>query len=249
MARKKLSIVIPVYNEEATLRELLDTVAETVLPVDREILIVNDGSVDCSLEIAEAWRDARANEALEVTLISQENRGKGSAVRAGIKASTGDVVIIQDADLEYDPNDYVACIEPILAGEVEVVYGSRERFAANHMHSSWAFYLGGMLVSSWFSLLYLTRLTDEPTCYKTFDGELIRTLLFEGDGFEWEPGITAKLLRLGFRIHEVPISYRPRNADEGKKIRASDGFRALWEALRWRVKSIDGERAKLRNRR
>ena len=126
-----------------------------------------------------------------------------------------------------------------------MVYGSRQRFAANHMHSSWAFYVGGMLVSAWFSALYQTWLTDEPTCYKTFDGELIRALLFEGDGFEWEPEITAKLLRLGFEIKEVPISYTPRKLDAGKKIRATDGFRALWEGLRWRFKSIDSEREKL----
>ncbi len=238
-----LSIIIPVFNEVKTVVDLLDLVARVELPVAREIVIVNDGSTDGSLELIRDWVAAHPD--LEAKLISRENGGKGAAVRAGIKESSGDIVIIQDADLEYDPNDYRACIQPILDGECHVVYGSRERFQGSHMHSSFAFYFGGMLVSLWFTILYCCRLTDEPTCYKTFDGELIRTLLFEGDGFEWEPEITAKLLRLGFRIKEVPIRYRPRQVDEGKKIRAVDGLRALWEALRWRFKSMASEREKL----
>ncbi len=243
MTPKKLSIIIPVYDEEQTLAELLDLVRDVVLPCERELIIVNDGSTDRSRAIIEDWLEE--NGPIDAQLLNQENGGKGAAVRTGIEASTGDVVIIQDADLEYDPNDYRICIQPILDHKECVVYGSRERFQENHGHSSWLFYLGGMAVSLWFSILYLTRLTDEPTCYKTFSGDLIRALLFEGNGFEWEPEITAKLLRLGYHIREVPIKYRPRKADEGKKIKASDGFRALSEALRWRFVSLDAEKKKL----
>ncbi len=243
MAKKQLTIIIPVYNEQETLAELLERVRVAPLAVSRQIIIVDDGSTDQSPEILKQW--AAAHPKLELQLIHQANGGKGSAVRAGIQVSTGDVVIIQDADLEYDPQDYPKCIDPILAGEFEVVYGSRELAPGKRRHASWASYLGGRAVTTWFNLLYGARLTDEPTCYKAFAGELIRALLFTGNGFEWEPEITAKLLRLGFRIHEVPISYSPRKPHEGKKIRWTDGFRALWEAWRWRFKSLAAERRKL----
>ncbi len=234
--QQKLSIIIPVYNEAATITDLLDRVAAVRLDVDKELVIVNDGSTDESARLIRDWRDSHP--ALEITVLTQENRGKGAAVRTGIAASQGDVVIIQDADLEYDPNDYRQCIAPILYGDAAVVYGSRERFKENHRHSSLAFYFGGMLVSLWFSILYQTRLTDEPTCYKTFKGKLVRALPIDGDGFEWEPEVTAKLLRAGVKIHEVPITYRPRKIDEGKKINWKDGMRALAEALRWRFKPL-----------
>lgn len=243
MPERKLSIIIPVFNEEQTIAALLDRVREAPLSIAKQLVVVNDGSSDQSPAIIEKWQADHPD--IELATLSQENRGKGSAVRTGIQNSDGDIIIVQDADLEYDPADIQKCIEPILAGDAKIVYGSRERFNENHQHSSWTFYIGGMLVSLWFSILYLTWITDEPTCYKTFDGKLIRTLLFEADGFEWEPEITSKLLRLGFKIHEVPISYRPRKVDEGKKIKWTDGVRALWEALRWRIKSVAAERAKL----
>ncbi|MDP6451325.1 MAG: glycosyltransferase family 2 protein, partial [Lentisphaeria bacterium] len=177
MADKMLSIVIPLYNEEATITELLDRVLAVDLPIDREIIIVNDGSTDDSRGLVEAWQ-ARlpADTGVMVRVIDKPNGGKGSAVRAGIAVSSGDVVIIQDADLEYDPQDYRQCIEPILAGRASVVYGSRERLPENRMHSSLAFYAGGLAVTCWMNLLYGASMTDEPTCYKTFDGPLIRTL-------------------------------------------------------------------------
>ena len=243
MPSAKLSIIIPVYNEAGTIAALLDRVAAVALPVDRELIVVNDGSTDGSGDLIRAWRAAHPEVAGQ--LLEQANQGKGGAVRTGIGVSTGTVVIIQDADLEYDPADYAKCIAPILRGEAQVVYGSRELLAANRHHSSWLFYLGGVAVSAWFSVLYFTWLTDEPTCYKTFAGDLIRALAFSGSRFEWEPEVTAKLLRLGYRIHEVPISYRPRRVTEGKKIRASDGFRALWEAWRWRFKSLAADRERL----
>jgi dolichol-phosphate mannosyltransferase len=243
---KTLSIVIPVYNEEETLVELLELVRNTPVSVPREIIVVNDGSTDRSPELLAEWIASVPDDG-EVTavMVSKENGGKGSAVRAGIEVSKGDVVIIQDADMEYDPNDYQRCIDPILSGEYKVVYGSRERFSENRMHSSIAFYAGGLLVTYWMNLIFGSSMTDEPTCYKTFDGDLIRALLFEGDAFDWEPEITAKLLRLGYHIHEVPISYMPRGIEEGKKITWGDGVEALTTALKWRLLPLGKERAKL----
>lgn len=243
MADKTLSIIIPLYNEEATITELLDRVLAVDLPIGREIIIVNDGSTDDSRGCVDAWQ-ARlpADPGVMVRVIDKPNGGKGSAVRAGIEVSSGDVVIIQDADLEYDPHDYRKCIEPILAGRASVVYGSRERLSENRMHSSLAFYAGGLAVTCWMNLLYGASMTDEPTCYKTFDGLLIRTLPFTGDRFEWEPEITAKLLRLGYGIDEVPVSYTPRKIDEGKKINWRDGVMALWTALSWRLRPMGAVR-------
>lgn len=247
MSNSTLSIIIPVYNEEGTITTLLDRVAAVELEgVDKEVVIVNDGSTDRSRELIGNWAEQHDEmPGLSVFVVDKENGGKGSAVRTGIEQSTGDVVIIQDADLEYDPNDYRKCIAPILAGESKVVYGSRERFAQNRSHSSWSFYLGGLTVTYWFNLLYGVSMTDEPTCYKTFDGTLIRQLLFKGDAFEWEPELTAKLLRLGYTIDECPISYQPRKVDEGKKIGWRDGIQALWVAFLWRFLPIGTERRKL----
>ena len=231
---KKLSVIIPVYNEEGTVTALLDKVIQSVISASLEIIIVNDGSTDGSPALIEKWvREHRKSHA-EILYLTKENGGKGSAVKTGIKASTGDVVMIQDADLEYDPADYEKCIRPILDGECRVVYGSREEENRNRLYSSPSFYLGGLLLTFWINLLYHSNLTDEPTCYKTFDGPLIRSMPIEGDKFEWEPEITAKLLRMGFEIREVPVSYYPRKINEGKKIKWHDGIQGLWTAFRWR---------------
>jgi dolichol-phosphate mannosyltransferase len=241
-----LSIVIPVYNEEETLVELLELVRKTPVSIPREIIVVNDGSSDRSPELMKEWVAGIPPDGdVTAVMVSKENGGKGSAVRAGIEVSKGNVVIIQDADMEYDPNDYQRCIDPILSGAHKVVYGSRERFSENRMHSSIAFYAGGLLVTYWMNLIFGSSMTDEPTCYKTFDGDLIRSLLFEGNAFDWEPEITAKLLRLGYHIHEVPISYFPRGIEEGKKITWGDGVEALTTALKWRLLPLGSERRKL----
>ena len=224
---KKLSIIIPCYNEERTVSTALDMVLAAPLSISKELVIVNDGSTDHSELEIKKWIDLHKSEC-EIKYLKKENGGKGSAVRMGIENSSGDIVIIQDADCEYDPCDYEKCIQPILNGETQVVYGSRERDVRNRTKSSWFFYLGGLSVSLLFNLLYGTSLSDEPTCYKTFDGDLIRSIKFRNNKFGWEPEVTAKLLRMGFNIVEVPISYHPRKINEGKKIRLKDGIEALW---------------------
>ena len=243
---KKLSIIIPCYNEQRTVSTALDMVLDAPLSIDKELVIVNDGSTDNSELEIKKWIDLHKSEC-EIKYFSKENGGKGSAVRMGIENSTGDIVIIQDADCEYDPCDYEKCIQPILNGETQVVYGSRERNIRNRTKSSWFFYLGGLSVSLLFNLLYGTSLSDEPTCYKTFDGDLIRSIKFKNNKFGWEPEVTAKLLRMGFNIVEVPISYYPRKVDEGKKIRLKDGFEALWLTFLYRFAIPSGKVAGEKN--
>jgi glycosyltransferase involved in cell wall biosynthesis len=231
-----LSVIIPVFNEEDLLGRLLDKVLEAPLSIAKEIIVVDDGSTDRSCREVERWMAEHPKAPLR--LFRKSNGGKGSAVRLGLEHSTGNIVIIQDADLEYDPRDYQACIDPILKGEASVVYGSRELGGKNSQRSHLTFYLGGLLVTFVTNLLFHSRLTDEPTCYKTFRGTLIRALPFEGNGFEWEPEITAKLLRLGFRIQEVPIRYNPRSIAEGKKIAWRDGLKALAVLLKFRLRPL-----------
>jgi dolichol-phosphate mannosyltransferase len=229
---RTLSIVVPAFNEAATIRELLERVAAVPLKLRREILIVDDGSSDDTAALAEAWTASRNGPGLSARVLRKENGGKGSAVRAGISASTGDYLIIQDADLEYDPNDYADLLAPLVAGEADVVYGSRV-LGPDRRGPLW-FYLGGRIITLWANLLYGARLTDEPTCYKLFRGDFIRALPLECRGFEFCPEVTAKVLKQGLHIVEVPIRYRPRSVAQGKKIRAGDGLRALYELLRWR---------------
>ena len=233
---KILSVVIPVYNEEHTVTKLLDRVCALSIPgVSLELLVVNDGSTDATADVLRNWAAGHENQpGLKVVIAEKSNGGKGSAVREGIRLSTGDVLIVQDADLEYDPADYAVCIAPILNGEAKIVYGSREDSNRNRIYSSPFFYLGALSLTFWINLLCNSDLTDEPTCYKTFDGNLIRSVPFEGNRFDWEPEITVKLLRLGYHIHEVIVTYRPRSVAEGKKIRLRDGFEGLWTALKWR---------------
>ena len=230
-----LSVVIPAYNEEATLESVLDKVAEVPLKLNMELLIVDDGSKDRTAEIAKAWADRNSDERISVKVITKENGGKGTAVRRGIDESTGEYLIIQDADLEYDPNDYIKLLEPMLAGEAEVVYGSR--ITGPDKPGSLKFYLGGKLVTLATNIIYWAHITDEPTCYKLFKGDLIRGIPLTCTGFEFCPEVTAKVLKRGLRIAEVPIRYFPRSIEEGKKIRSWDGVLAIWELLKWRFRN------------
>ena len=228
---KTLSVVIPLYNEADTVEELLQKVLTAPLSIDRELVIVNDGSSDASGTVIHSF--VRQHPEVRIKYLERINGGKGAAVRDGIRASTGDYLIIQDADLEYDPADYQRCIEPLMQNKVQVVYGSRVRQKGNK-YSALRFYLGGLAVTWFINLLFFCKLTDEPTCYKTFDGDLIRNLDFDCNDFGWEPEVTCKLLRLGYRIAEVPIAYFPRSFAEGKKIRWYDGAKAVFISLKWR---------------
>ncbi|HEY8599492.1 MAG TPA: glycosyltransferase family 2 protein [Thermomicrobiales bacterium] len=223
-----LSVIIPCYNEQRTILAILERVQ--AVSIVKEIIIVDDGSTDGTRELLAALVAGLPG----VTVLFHEgNRGKGAAVATGLAHAGGRVVIIQDADLEYDPEEYGAVIAPILAGEAQVVYGSRN-LQPNH-YSYRLFYWGGRLVTLVTNLLYGSRLTDEATCYKAFALPVIQGLHLESAGFEFCPEVTAKVLRRGYAIREVPISYHARPREEGKKIRASDGLRAIWTLLKYRL--------------
>ena len=230
---QKLSVIIPVYNEERTIVPLLELVLAAPLSVEREIIVVDDGSTDRSAQLIEeflSWYPVAP-----ITFFRKQNGGKGSAVKLGLQHATGDLVIIQDADLEYDPNEYQKCIQPILDGKANVVYGSRRLDLSNRQYSSLRFYIcGGRTVTAVTNLLYGAHLTDVPTCYKVFRRAVLDNIVIEGDRFEFEYEITAKLLRMGERIFDVPIKYFPRTKSEGKKIGWWDGIEAITTLLRYR---------------
>ena len=222
-----LSVLIPVYNEERTLERLLDAVEER--PEVSELVIVDDGSTDRTPEIL-SGRDFK----VPVQVIRHErNRGKGAALRTAIAAATGDVALVQDADLEYDPAEFPLLLAPIERGRAEVVYGSRS-FAAHSAYSFW-FVIGNKLVTLWTNVLFNSYLSDMETCYKLMPLSVWRSLDLRSDGFDIEPEITAKLLRSGRRIYEVPISYAARGRVEGKKLTWRDGVVALWTLSRIRA--------------
>ncbi len=229
----KLSIIIPVYNEAAHLDAVVTAVRAAPLPAAvtaREIILVDDGSSDGTGAAVEAYRGVP-----EVTVEHlATNQGKGAAVRRGLALCTGDLLIIQDADLEYDPNDYAALLEPLVRGETRVVYGSRflgRRFVPG---MRWPYWLANQVLRGLTNALYGARLTDEATAYKVFRVEVLRGLTIRARRFEICPEVTAKLLKAGERIVEVPIRYRGRTRAEGKKIRWTDGVSAVWTLVRYR---------------
>jgi glycosyltransferase involved in cell wall biosynthesis len=224
----RVSFIVPVYNEEATLEQLLARVHE--LPLDKQVVVVDDGSTDRSGEIAERW--ARDN---GVVLVRQENAGKGAAVRAGIARVDGDIVVIQDADLEYDPVEVPALIEPIERGAADVVFGSR--LSGGKPQRAYLFWhlVGNRFLSLLTNVLYNTTLSDMETGYKAFRADVLRSLDLREDDFAIEPEITAKVCKRKLRIYELPISYYGRSYAEGKKITWRDGFKAVWVLLRVRL--------------
>jgi glycosyltransferase involved in cell wall biosynthesis len=224
----KLSVIIPVYNEAATLQEIIHRVRSIGLVY--EIVVVDDGSADESPAILEKLQN-NGRPPL-IILRHSQNRGKGAAIRTGLEAVTGDLVLVQDADLEYDPADYPALLAPFKNSSTQVVYGSRN--LQHNPKSTWAFYLGGRLLSWVTNLLYGSRITDEATGYKVIKTDLLREIGLETDGFEFCPEVTAKLLQAGVPIYEVPISYHPRSWVEGKKIQWYDGVIAIWTLLKYR---------------
>lgn len=224
----KLSIVIPVYNEEATLRAIVERVLAT--PFEKEILLVDDGSRDRSREImAELQREHPQVRCL----YHERNRGKGAALSTGFREVQGDVVIIQDADLEYDPNDYAALLRPILEGKADVVYGSRFLGGAYaRVHLFWH-YVGNRMLTLASNMFTNLNLTDMETCYKVMRREVVERIEIRSRTFAVEPELTAKIARLRVRVYEVPISYAGRDYSEGKKIGLKDAFIALWAIVRW----------------
>ena len=229
MKPQLLSIVMPVYNERATVRAAVERLLKTDLPIAIELVIVDDGSTDRSLDsVADLAEPGR------VRLIRhRHNRGKGAAIRTGIEVARGDVLTIFDADLEYDPADLSALLAPILEGEARVVFGTRA-FGAHTAYSFW-YVMGNKLVNLWASFLFDTWLSDVYTCLKMAPTELWRRIDLRSGGFGVEAETTGKLLARGERVYEVPISYRARSREEGKKIRPTDGMRALGILLRIRM--------------
>ena len=227
-----LSIVVPAFDEGRTIGQLLGRLGALKLAIPHEVVVVDDGSTDDTAAVVDRCL-VRLQGQVAARMIRQANGGKGCAVRTGIEASAGDLVVVQDADLEYDPADLDVVLAPLLAGKSRAVYGSH--ILGPSRRGAAVFYLGGRLVTACTNILYGSDLTDEPTCYKMVDGALLRSLSLEAKGFELCPELTAKLLKRGETILEVPIRYAPRGVADGKKIRARDGVRAIYELLRWRL--------------
>lgn len=233
----KVSVVIPVFNEAETVAHVIDRVAAVPLPgFEREIIVVDDGSTDATADALRAVTQRWSG--LVSAVRHDENRGKGAAIRTALQQVTGDVVITQDADLEYDPGEYPRLLALFEDPAVLVVYGSRN--LRQNPRSSWRFYWGGRLLSWVANLLYGSSLTDEATGYKVFRADLLRSLKLECDGFAFCPEVTGKVLRRGITIHEIPISYQPRGLDEGKKINWRDGLEAIWTLLKYRLRPAEG---------
>ena len=234
---KLLSIIIPCYNERATVARLLANVAAvdlSAIGMDKEILLVDDGSTDGTTQEIQRFAQEHPQAPLRV-LTHPHNRGKGAAIRTALAEARGEVTLIQDADLEYTPDDYPHLLQPILAGVTRVVYGSR--WLAPKLPISGPLYtLGGWLENKYLRLLYRTNITDIATCYKVARTDLLRDLRLEAEGFEFCPEVTARLLNRHEMIVEVPITYRPRKKHEGKKIRWTDFFIALYTLTKIRFR-------------
>ena len=219
----KLSVIIPVYNEVNTIAKIIERVKE--VSVEKEIIVVDDGSTDGTREKIDSISGIKV-------LKHETNRGKGAAIRTGLAFAFGELVIVQDADLEYDPNDYLELIKPIEEGVADVVYGSRN--LGNNKSGMKAYKWGGVFLSHLANLLYGLRITDEATCYKLFETDILKGLSLKCQRFEFCPEVTAKLAKKKYRIKEVPISYNPRSFAEGKKIKWTDGVLAIFYLIKFR---------------
>jgi glycosyltransferase involved in cell wall biosynthesis len=222
-----LSIIIPAFNEAAFLPEVIRRVGET--PYDKEIIVVDDGSTDGTCE----YLKGLASENIKV-IVHDKNMGKGAAMRTGIAVATGDIVIVQDADLEYDPKDYPVLLEPIIQGKADVVYGSRFLGGPHRVLFFWHS-IGNSLITLISNMFTDLNLTDMETGYKAFRKKVFETITIESNRFGFEPEITAKVAKKGFRIYEVPISYSGRSYQEGKKITWKDGFKAIFTVLKYNL--------------
>jgi glycosyltransferase involved in cell wall biosynthesis len=220
-----LSVVMPVFNERTTVEAIIRRVL--AVPLRIELIVVDDGSTDGSSEILGELRKT-----LNFELLRQSNGGKGAALRRGFMAVTGDLVVTQDADLEYSPEEYPDLIDLIRTGHADVVYGSR--FLGRHRVFLFTHYLGNRIVTLATNVLYNTMLTDMETCYKAMRVDVLRSMTLKSNGFDIEPEMTAKIFKRGYRVYEVPITYAGRGYDEGKKITWVSGLTAMWVLLKYR---------------
>ena len=227
MEYRTLTVLMPVFNEQATLAEIIRRVRQVDVGLTLELIIVDDGSSDGTNKILRTLEDSTVR-----VIAHQKNQGKGAALRTGLAHANGDIVVIQDADLEYDPDDWPALLAPILKGKASVVYGSR--FTGQRKNMLPLHWAGNRLLSLVTNVLYSSTLSDMETCYKAFDRRVLKDLTVVSNRFDFEPEITAKVLRRGYRIYEVPISYAGREFDEGKKITWRDGVGALKALVKFR---------------
>jgi glycosyltransferase involved in cell wall biosynthesis len=240
----RLSVIIPIYNEVGTIAEIIRRVraVELIVPTgygtengsmvafEREIILVDDGSTDGTRDYLRTLED----DSDTVVVFHERNQGKGAAVRTGLQRASGDVMIVQDADLEYDPRDYLKLLQPIVEGRSQVVYGSRFRGGPTKAMFFWHM-IGNRFLTLITNVLYNTILTDMETCYKVFTREVAGKLALKAPGWGFDPEITAQILKRGYRIYEVPISYTGREFEEGKKISWHDGLIVLWTLFKYRL--------------
>lgn len=247
VAPSKLSIIVPACNEGGTIQTILQRIAGATLPegMEKEVILIDDFSTDDTLDQVERFLRSDSRLSLEIIRHSA-NRGKGAALRSGIAAATGDYILIQDADLEYDPAEYHLLLEPVLKGGADVVYGSR--FMGSQPHRVLYFWhrLGNWLLTGLSNTLTGLNLTDMETCYKLFRADVLKSLSLKEDGFGFEPEVTAKISKIpGIKVYEVGISYYGRTFEEGKKIRMKDGFRAIWCIIKYNLFSRKPPHARL----
>jgi glycosyltransferase involved in cell wall biosynthesis len=228
---RRLSIVIPVFNEVKTLERVLAAVRAVNIPLAKEIILVDDGSTDGTRDLL---RDLDTSAGDLVVVFHERNLGKGAALRTGFEKATGDVLLIQDADLEYDPSEYPGLLKPILDGHADVVYGSRFLGAGAHRVVYYWHSVGNKFLTTLSNMMTNLNLTDMEVCYKVFKREVLKGLKLREERFGFEVEITAKIARSGWRVYEVPICYYGRSYAEGKKITWKDGVRALWCILKYR---------------
>ena len=223
----RLSVIVPVFNERNTVAEIVRRMRSVELPIEREIVIVDDGSEDGTRDVLTQLGDSTVRVVKHAV-----NRGKGAAIRTGLEHATGDVVLVQDADLEYDPEDWPKLLAPVLKGRASVVYGSR--FTGERRNMLFLHWVGNRFLSLVTNALYNSTLSDMETCYKLFERDVLNGIQLQAERFDFEPEFTAKILRRGTRIYEVPISYAGREPHEGKKITWRDGVTALWTLVKYR---------------